>query len=103
MKQESKDTRIESYLKGLRKYEERGIPILIDGKEAESSEWQKLFQVCEDGSFYMGDYVLTEAPTGEAGGTGEIGIVGVTGAAGAVGAGRRQRLIEIRFDKVYYR
>lgn len=100
MKQESEDTNIETYLEGLKKYKERGIPILIDGKEAESPEWQKLFQVCEDGSFYMGDYVLTEVSAGEAGGPEETGVAGVTGAAGE---GRRQRLKEIRFDKVYYR
>lgn len=100
MKLEYEDTNIKTYLEGLKKYEERGIPILIDGKEAESSEWQKLFQVCEDGGFYMGDYVLTEAPAGEAGGGGETGVAGVYG---AVGVERRQRLKEIRFDKVYYR
>lgn len=97
MKQESEDTNIKTYLEGLKKYKERGIPILIDGKEADSSEWQKLFQVCEDGGFYMGDYVLTEVPAGEAGGAGETGVAGVAG------AGCRQRLKEIRFDKVYYR
>lgn len=97
VKQESEDTNIKTYLEGLKKYKERGIPILIDGKEADSSEWQKLFQVCEDGGFYMGDYVLTEVPAGEAGGAGETGVAGVAG------AGCRQRLKEIRFDKVYYR
>lgn len=85
MKQEAKDGNMKIYLAGLKKYRERGIPILIDGEEAELSEWQKLFQVCEDGSFYMGDYVLTET------------------LAGGTDMDHRRKLKEIRFDKVYYR
>lgn len=62
------------YLEGLKHYQEKGIPIYIDGQLAEYDEWDKIFEVKEDGSFYMGDYV---------------------GADEGV-------LTEIRFDKVYY-
>ena len=52
---------------------EKGIPIYMDGKLSGQREWEKLFEVREDGMFYMGDYVQAE------------------------GGG----LKEIRFDKVY--
>ena len=45
----------------------------MDGKLSGQREWEKLFEVREDGMFYMGDYVQAE------------------------GGG----LKEIRFDKVY--
>ena len=61
------------YLNGLKRYTEKGIPIYMDGKLSGQREWVKLFEVLEDGMFYMGDYVQTE------------------------GGG----LKEIRFDKVY--
>lgn len=63
------------FLEGLFRYREKGIPILIDGRECAPEEYQKIFDLREDGSFYMGDYISTEA-----------GI-----------------LTEIRFDRVYYR
>ena len=61
------------YLNGLKRYTEKGIPIYMDGKLSGQREWEKLFEVREDGMFYMGDYVQAE------------------------GGG----LKEIRFDKVY--
>ena len=61
------------YLNGLRRYTEKGIPIYMDGKISSQRDWEKLFEVREDGMFYMGDYVQAE----EGG------------------------LKEIRFDKVY--
>lgn len=61
------------FLEGLRRYREKGIPILIDGKECPPEEYQKIFELKEDGSFYMGDYIGAE-----------------TG-----------RLTEIHFDRVY--
>lgn len=68
------------YLEGLLKYRERGIPILIDGQEAEPADWEQIFEVREDGSFYMGDYILEDGEEEQ-----------------------NRRLKEIRFDKVYYR
>ena len=64
-KDTNKETEKEKYLNGLKRYTERGIPIYVD--------WERLFGPCEDGMFYMGDYVQAE------------------------GGG----LKEIRFDKVY--
>lgn len=61
------------YLDGLKKYHEKGIPILINGEEADVEDWEQIFEVGEDGGFYMGDYVGTD----------------------------EGRLTEIRFDKVY--
>ena len=61
------------YLNGLKRYTEKGIPIYMDGQISNPKDWEKLFEVREDGMFYMGDYVQADA--GE--------------------------LKEIRFDKVY--
>ncbi len=61
------------YLDGLKRYRERGIPIYMDGQISNPKDWERLFEVREDGMFYMGDYVQADA-----GG-----------------------LKEIRFDKVY--
>ena len=58
-----------------RQYVDGGVPVFIDGQEAEEKDWDKLFQVQEDGAFYMCDYIGTEE-----------GI-----------------LKEIRFDRVYNR
>ena len=63
----------ERYIEGLKRYSQRGIPIYIDGKECRAEYCERLFEVSEDGAFYMGDYV---------------------------GADEGQ-LREIRFDKVY--
>ena len=62
------------YLEGLKHYKEKGIPVYIDGELAEYEDWSKIFEVKEDGSFYMGDYV----------------------------GANEGSLTEIRFDKVYY-
>lgn len=62
------------YIEGLKHYQEKGIPIYIDGELAVDDLWNKIFEVREDGSFYMGDYVGAD----------------------------EGKLTEIRFDKVYY-
>lgn len=62
------------YLEGLKKYNERGIPIYIDGEECGPEDYYRIFEVKEEGAFYMGDYVGAD-----------LG-----------------KLTEIRFDKVYY-
>lgn len=69
-----------TYVEGLQKYQDRGIPIYIDGQEAEPADWEQIFEVHEDGSFYMGDYILEDEEEGDG-----------------------RKLKEIRFDKVYYR
>ena len=61
------------YLEGLRRFQKRGIPILIDGKICREADWNRIFEVGEDGGFYMGDSVCSE----------------------------KDGLKEIRFDKVY--
>ncbi len=71
--EEQKTEEMTRYLNGLKRYTEKGIPIYMDGKLSGQREWEKLFEVREDGMFYMGDYVQAE------------------------GGG----LKEIRFDKVY--
>lgn len=45
------------YVNGLRQYEARGIPVYIDGEIPGEEDWEKIFRVQEDGSFYMCDYV----------------------------------------------
>ena len=71
-----------AYVEGMKRYQEQGIPVLIDGKTADDRLWGKIFEVREDGSFYMGDYILAEEP---------------------MLYGPRKRLKEIRFDIVYNR
>ena len=61
------------YLDGLRRYKNKGIRILIDGRECPETEWERIFEMGEDGGFYMGDYIGAEQGC----------------------------LKEIRFDKVY--
>lgn len=63
------------FMEGLCRYREKGISILIDGKECMPDEYHKIFEIKEDGSFYMGDYISAD-----------------TGA-----------LAEIHFDRVYNR
>ena len=41
------------YLNGLKRYTEKGIPIYMDGKLSGQREWEKLFEVREDGMFYI--------------------------------------------------
>ena len=91
-----------AYLEGLRKYREKGVPILIDGKEADESQWDKIFEIREDGSFYMGDYVLEEVmdcQEQKAVNRADQEFIGEPSA----GYGKRKRLKEMRFDLVYYR
>ena len=45
------------YVDGFRRFESRGIPIYIDGEKAEDEDWSKIFQIQEDGAFYMCDYI----------------------------------------------
>ncbi len=49
-----------TYLEGLKRYKDRGILILIDGEERPESDWARIFEMSEDGGFYMGDYVGAE-------------------------------------------
>lgn len=54
----------EVFLEGLKRFQERGVPILIDGKEADASAWERILEEQSDGSFYMGDYILEEYTPG---------------------------------------
>ena len=63
----------QSYQRGLKRYKEKGVLIYIDDKLADEKDLEVLFEIQEDGSFYMGDYIGAEAGC----------------------------LKEIRFDKVY--
>lgn len=64
----------QDYIAGMKRYEEKGIPVLIDGKKPGEQDWSRIFSVQEDGSFYMSDYVGLQEGT----------------------------LKEIRFDRVYH-
>ena len=48
------------YLDGLKRYKNKGVRITIDGVECPEKEWEKIFEMGEDGGFYMGDYVGAE-------------------------------------------
>ena len=41
-----------TYLDGLRRYKRRGIPIIIDGEECPETDWDRIFEMSEDGGFY---------------------------------------------------
>lgn len=73
MSQERKQEEMQRYMNGLMRYTQKGIPVYMDGEPSQPEDWGRLFEVREDGMFYMGDYVQAES-----GG-----------------------LKEIRFDKVY--
>lgn len=63
----------ERFLRGLKRYPQKGVPVYIDNEIPGPDDWEKLVAVREDDLFYMGDYVQAD------------------------GGG----LKEIRFDKVY--
>lgn len=48
------------YINGLKRYESKGIPVYIDGERPLEEDWEKIFQIRDDGSFYMSDYVGIE-------------------------------------------
>ena len=50
----------EVFLRGLQRYRDRGVAILVDGREADASEWIKILEVQADGSFYMGEYIMDD-------------------------------------------
>lgn len=50
----------DAFVQGLRDYQKKGVLVLIDGEEAKEELWEKLFEIREDGGFYMGDYVLED-------------------------------------------
>lgn len=101
------------YLEGLKRYRERGVRILIDGKEVDDSQWKVIFETGKDGSFYMGDYIL-EDETGEGQETDGGGTYGTVNSEMQGQICERpaeygnpkllgKRLKEIRFDRVYNR
>ena len=49
------------FLEGLRRYQERGVRVLVDGKDAGQEDMERLLMEYEDGSFYMGDYKIGRA------------------------------------------
>ena len=79
------------YVEGLKRYQKRGIRVLIDGVDASDATWEKLFEVREDGSFYILEDIPREDPQGE----------GVNEEAEDYMKARR--LKEIHFDIVYHR
>lgn len=68
--------RKESYIAGLKRYRDKGIPIVIDGEACSETDWSRIFEAKEDHSFYMADFIADE----------ETGT-----------------LVEIRFDRVYHK
>ena len=59
-KPEKSPEEIQRFLDGLARYTQRGIPIYMEGKPSTRDDWMKLFEVREDGRFYMGDYIGIE-------------------------------------------
>ena len=51
------------YIDGLKRFESKGVPVYIDGQKVDEADWEKIFQVQEDGAFYMCDYVGSEEGT----------------------------------------
>ncbi|MDD3254118.1 MAG: hypothetical protein PHV18_16430 [Lachnospiraceae bacterium] len=88
------------YMAGMKRYQEQGVRILIDGKEADELSWEAFFDVREDGGFYMGDYIFEETaePTAFVK-ENETVLARET----PVKYGTKRKLKEIRFDLVYNR
>ena len=82
-------------MEGLKRYQKRGIRVLIDGVDASDATWAKLFEVREDGSFYMGDYILEAIPQEDTQGEGVN--------EETEDYMKARRLKEIHFDIVYHR
>ena len=61
-----------TYLDGLRRYKCRGIPIIIDGEECPEKDWERIFEMSEDGGFYMGDWEPSRAACGRSASTRSI-------------------------------
>lgn len=50
-----------AYVKRLKNYQDKGVPIFIDGRQTEQEkDWYKIFEVREDGAVYMADYINEE-------------------------------------------
>ncbi len=52
------------YIEGLKKFQEKGVRIYVEEKEANDRELEAIVTVNEDGSFYMGDYIIEEEKIG---------------------------------------
>ena len=38
-----------AYVQGLKRYQAKGVSVLIDGKEADDTLWERLFEIRSDG------------------------------------------------------
>lgn len=93
------------FLEGLKKYQERGVLILIDGKEAWDDQLEKILEIYPDGSFYMGDYIWEQAsplPSAPAACGAPLIRETPVGYETSSGIQGELRLKEIRFDRVYH-
>ena len=103
-----------AYVEGMKRYQEQGVRVLIDGKDADDELWEKIFEIRRDGGFYMGDYVLEEVAIpikdiGKLPGTAlqdemeepdrQPGLLKES----IEEYGSKKKLKEIRFDIVYHR
>lgn len=92
------------FLEGLRRYRERGVRVLLDGKEVEIDDLEVIFEEQPDGSFYMGDYVLEEDQNLRDAWAGVPKVrENQIEYGNEIIYRRRRRLKEIRFDRVYNR
>ncbi|MEF9940264.1 MAG: hypothetical protein RR225_09915 [Clostridium sp.] len=73
MKEYTKENK-DMFMEGLQRYVQKGVKVSIDNEDFQPEDYEKLIEIREDGSFYMGDYI--ESNTG--------------------------KLTEIHFDRVYY-
>lgn len=48
------------YLEGLKKYQERGVSIIVDGVVSDEPTWPLILTESPDSSFYMGDFIMDE-------------------------------------------
>lgn len=92
------------FLEGLRRYRERGVRVLLDGKEVEIDDLEVIFEEQPDGSFYMGDYVLEEDQNLRDAWAGVPKVrENQIEYGNEIIYRRRRHLKEIRFDRVYNR
>lgn len=83
------------FLDGLKKYQQMGVPVYVDDREADERLLERIFERNEK-EFYMGDYILEDSLACRS------AVCEPSDAYDTAPAVHRFRLKEIRFDKVHH-
>ena len=58
--EKEKQKEIEKYIEGIKRLQDTGVRVLVEGRNPGRREWDKVMSVREDGAFYMCDYIKDE-------------------------------------------